>query len=527
MSMAKPRSRPQLSMQAAYYADDLGGIADGHWCYRFYEHVFLAFDDAQFADLYQDKGRCPISPRLLICISLLQYLHRVPDRLAVEQSIGSRYWRIALGIQPGYAGFDPSVLCNFRKRLVAGNQQRLAFETVLGKLRELGLVKHQRQARVDGTFLLADIALLSRLDLLRETLRLVVCELWRVRPELHENLGFLRLHEQYSEEIWLGKAGGGDEQLQAVGRDGQALLALCGDSEVKGKDVLARVLAENFEFSESDEGPAPKPPAQLPPGHMVSPHEPDVEVGKKGDQLWNGDKVHLVETVPYAGQPGFLIDLLRTGPRVPDVNVLAELAQRLHLRLPTVDLLLADGGYAAAGHTKTLAALGLDLITPPRLGNSKGLFPASDFTYDFVQQVATCPAGQHSSSWYQTKTRLRLKFSKGQCAGCPLRASCTSSAHAPRTLTLSVDFEQLCADRQRAGEAGFAKLYKLRAGIEATVSELVRCCGLRRSRYRGGPKRELHMLLAGAALNVRRMLHCLLRAGGRNQPAAGTVALAA
>ena len=34
--MAKPKSRPQLSMQAAYHADDLGGIEPGHWCYQFY-----------------------------------------------------------------------------------------------------------------------------------------------------------------------------------------------------------------------------------------------------------------------------------------------------------------------------------------------------------------------------------------------------------------------------------------------------------------------------------------------------------
>ena len=78
-----------------------------------------------------------------------------------------------------------------------------------------------------------------------------------------------------------------------------------------------------------------------------------------------------------------------------------------------------------------------------------------------------------------------------------------------------------------AREPEFAKLYKLRAGIEATVSELVRCCGLRRSRYRGGPKRELHVLLAGAALNVRRMLHCLTPPAGLPQPAPGAVALAA
>jgi hypothetical protein len=516
--MAKPKSHRQLSMGAAYYADDLGGIPDDHWCYRFFEHVFTTFDDAQFADLYEEKGRYPISPRLLICITLLQYMHHTPDRLAVENSIGSRYWRIALGIQPGYEGFHSTVLVNFRKRLVQGKKQRLAFETVVDKLGDLGLLKHNQRARVDGMALLANIAQLSRMDMLTEAFRLVVCDLWRVKPELREAPGFLRLHEQYSEEVWLGKAGCSDEKLKDLGRDGQALLALCGESAIKGKDVLARVLAENFDFSKTDQEPTPKPPEQLPPDHLVSPHEPDVEVGKKGDQLWNGDKVHLMESVPEEGLPGFLIDILRTGPRVPDVNVLEELAQRLRFAMPEVKALIADGGYASAANTKALIALGLDLIAPPRMGNSKGLFPASDFSYDFKRQVATCPAGQESSSWYETKTRLRIKFSKPKCAGCPSRAQCTSSAQDPRTLTLSLDFEQLCEDRRRAADPNFAKLYKLRAAIEATISELVHCCGLRRSRYRSGPKRELHVMLAGTALNVRRMLNYLVQEGRRTQP---------
>ena len=93
--MAKPTSKPQLSMEAAYYADDLGGIPEQHWCRRFFEHIFLKFKDSEFAGMYQVGGRYPVSPRMLMCICILQYMFGLSDRRAVEESIASRHWRFA------------------------------------------------------------------------------------------------------------------------------------------------------------------------------------------------------------------------------------------------------------------------------------------------------------------------------------------------------------------------------------------------------------------------------------------------
>lgn len=118
--MAKPRSRPQLSLDSAHLYDDAAGIPEDHWSRLFYEHVYLSFDDSQFADLYEEGGRYPISPSFLACLTLLQGMFGVSDRAAVENTIMRRDWRIALGIESDYQGFDPSVLTRFRQRLRAG-----------------------------------------------------------------------------------------------------------------------------------------------------------------------------------------------------------------------------------------------------------------------------------------------------------------------------------------------------------------------------------------------------------------------
>lgn len=47
--------------------------------------------------------------------------------------------------------------------------------------------------------------------------------------------------------------------------------------------------------------------------------------------------------------------------------------------------------------------------------------------------------------------------------------------------------------------------YKIRAGVEGTISQSVQRCGLRRSRYRGLAKTSLKHQLTGTAINLARI----------------------
>jgi len=518
--MGKPQSRPQLSLMAGRQYDDWGGLPANHWSYRFHEHVFCELDDGEFADLYEDGGRQPVSPRLLVCITILQYIHRVSDREAVERCIDSRSWRIALGIEPGYEGFHHTVLCYFRKRLLAHGEERRVFDVVLDRVRALGLLKGHTKVRVDATKLIANVAVLSRGDMIREAIRVVVCSLAKLAPKLRERRPeFARLYDAYHEEYWLGGRSDSSEDLRTLARDAQLALRLCGPYPVSGKETLAQILAENFTFV--GEEPEPKLPEELAPGHIATPHEPDAEIGKEDDELWTGDKVHIVETVTEDG-PGYVVDVLVTGPRVPDSNMTPEIVERVAEALPAVDTILDDSGYYSAANSVDAAGQGIDMISPPRQDTSKSALPASAFSYDFERQVARCPEGHESKSWRVGK-RLRIKFSRPVCRACPRRAECTTSPTEPRMLTLSPHYEQLQKDRARALTPEFKELYAQRAGIEATISELVHRCGLRRSRYRTKPKRELHALLSVAALNMRRLLRAPAAENEPNQQAAGVL----
>ena len=532
--MARPRSRPQLSFDTAYLYDDAAGIPEDHWSRGFFEHVYCAFDDADFAELYEDGGRYPVSPSLLSGLTLLQYMFGASDRVAVENTIMRRDWRIALGITRDYAGFDPSVLCRFRQRLVAHGREREILDRVLGKLGELGLLAGRRKLRVDATHVVADVTRLSRAEVIREAMRVVVCAAYKRYPELRDRADFRCLYETYGEEVWVGGGSGrqvSDEELAELGRDAVLLLSLVGPREVKGGAILAQVLEENFEVEGAEEHPPPRDGEQRPRDRIATPHDPDARYGKKRNYKWLGDKAHFVETADR-DRINFLIDVMVTDPRIADSTVLLKLAWRSRLAVREAETLLADTGYAAAANSRQAAEMGLDLIAPPRFSNRSGKIPLSEFGLDFERRVATCPEGRESLWWRERDRDLQIRFDMKVCAACPRRAECTDSTRG-RTLAPSREYQQLLRDRARAETADWRALYRQRAGIEATISELVHRCGLRRSRYRGAPFRALHVFLSAAALNVRRMLRAILeqRAGcsasASALPALSAAALAA
>jgi len=142
--MSKPKSKPQLSLDAAHLSDQAAGIPHDDWSRFFFEQIHCSFNDADFTDLCEQGDRYPISPALPACLTILQYMFRVSDRAAVENTVMRRDWRIALGRTDDWAGFDPSVLCNFRKRLVRHGRDRERLRPPGGGLsrrpRERGLV---------------------------------------------------------------------------------------------------------------------------------------------------------------------------------------------------------------------------------------------------------------------------------------------------------------------------------------------------------------------------------------------------
>src|SRR6266581_2494664 len=124
-----------------------------------------------------DNGRVALEPVLMLGVSILQELDGVPDRQAVEMVRYHAGWNFALNRQIGDEVFHATSLVNFRNRLEEHQQGALAFTTILTALQEAGLISRQSRQRLDSTQMFGRVAKMSRLDCVRESVRLTLQEL--------------------------------------------------------------------------------------------------------------------------------------------------------------------------------------------------------------------------------------------------------------------------------------------------------------------------------------------------------------
>ena len=141
----------------------------------------------------EENGRPSVEPVLVLGVTLLQFVEKVPDRGAVERLRYHLGWKYALNHEMNDPVFDSTVLARFWGELLGREQGRLLFERILKGLQDAGLIARKYKQRLDFTHVLGMIAKMSRLECVRESIRLALRELDLIlgegeRPEFWEVL---------------------------------------------------------------------------------------------------------------------------------------------------------------------------------------------------------------------------------------------------------------------------------------------------------------------------------------------------
>ncbi len=89
---------------------------------RMRDHLGSIFDDQQFADLFSATGQPAVSPHRLALTTILQFTEGLSDQQAADAVRTRIDWKFALSLELTDPGFDSSVLCEFRSRLIAGGR---------------------------------------------------------------------------------------------------------------------------------------------------------------------------------------------------------------------------------------------------------------------------------------------------------------------------------------------------------------------------------------------------------------------
>lgn len=138
------------------------------------------------------------------------------------------------------------------------------------------------------------------------------------------------------------------------------------------------------------------------------------------------------------------------------------------------------------------------------------------FSVDWQTQVVTCPEGNRNQHWYpaadsQGEPIIQVLFPASVCQPCLNRSRCTRAKAGGRTIVLRAEGRHAMLQTARAYQRtdAFTQTYRLRNGIEGTLSQALRNSGLRQSRYIGMPKTHLQSIATAVATNILRAIHWL------------------
>lgn len=500
----------------------------GNALMRLRDHLGPIYTDAQFTALFPHDGQPALSPGKLALVSVLQFAEGLSGRQAADAVRNRIDWKYVLALELDDPGFDSSVLCEFRSRLLAGGAERQLFETLLGLLREQGLLKARGKQRTDSTHVLAAVVMLNRLECVGETLRHALnvvatvapdCLGTRVPPSWYERYG-----QRFEEYRLPPKKEDRYALAEEIGADGLQLLQwIDGEQEwawlreIPVVQILRRVWIQQFYACNGGSAVHWRVAEDLPPAPLLisSPYDPDARWSKKRETSWTGYKVHLSETRDD-DLPHVITNVETTNATTADHSMTSLIQTHLAERdlLPSEHIV--DMGYVTSEQLATSREQEIDLLGPMREDNSWQTragagFGVACFAIDWERQQATCPLGKTSAIWCPTTDNrgirvINIRFAHADCAACPQRAQCVSSSRS-RALTIRERpaYEAAVAARQRQSTEAFKQSYARRAGIEGTLSQSVRMGDLRRTRYIGLPKTQLLHSLIATALNVVRI----------------------
>jgi transposase len=499
---------------------------------RLRDEFDVLYEDADFAALYPTRGQPGLAPWRLALVTVFQFLEHLSDRQAADAVRARIDWKYALGLELTDPGFHFSVLAEFRARLVAGGAEHLLLDRMLERFKARGLVKARGRQRTDSTHVLAAVHDLHLLELVAETLRAALDDLAAVVPGWLRGIARPGWFERYGRRVEDYRLPKRREEREAlalvVGADGFALLDALDapDAPPAARAVpMVATLREvwRIHYAREGDGPRWRAGSELPPvgERLQSPYDPEAHYSTKRQMEWSGYKVHVSEACD--DDAAHLVTHVLTCPAMqPDMASTAEIHRRLVDKgLPPAEHFV-DAGYVDAAllvgsrRDHGIALEGPVRAMPRRPGAAGQAYEQRHFAIDWEREQVTCPQGKVSVTWRAGldevgAPRIQAVFSRTDCGACATRPLCTSAKEGRRSVYFHprAEYEALNAARARMHDPAWKRRYRVRAGVEGTLSQGVRAFGMRRSRYIGLAKTGLQQACTAAAMNALRAVQWL------------------
>ena len=496
---------------------DVGALA-GHLVPAGSMFAFLAghraevFPDDDYADLFAPagKGRPSVPATQMAAVLTLQALHGFSDRETAEAVRFDVRWKAAIGAALDDPGFDPSTLVYWRRRLAASARPHRVNDAVRKVVEETGVLRGRRRRAVDSTILDDAVATQDTVTQLVSAVRRVAREV----PGAAELIAARCTGHDYSkpgkpQADW-GDPAAKDALVSALVNDaGEVVAAFAGadlgEGAASALALLALVAGQDVEPAEGSDGRDGRwrIARKVAQDRVISAVDEQARHTRKSPSARrDGYRAHLAADPETGIITGERLTMA-CGDENSDAAVAAELAEDEAARGPGGPLAwYGDSAYGAGELRAALAAAGQRAVIKPGPLRPAvpGGFTVDDFAADHAAGTVTCPAGIT-----RRVTPARSVTFGAACAGCPLRARCTT-AKAGRSLELHEHDALLRA--ARAEWPAIRDDYRAwRPNVERAVAQVATQRGRRlKLRYRGTAPNDAWLKTRTAALNLRNLI---------------------
>ena len=466
------------------------------WAEVFRNEALALIEGERFAPMYSpDMGRPNRAVQTVLGVLVLKEMFDLTDMEALEFN---PLWHHALRLEMEEAHLAQKTLHNFRVRLMEHDGGRLAFcETTDRMIEALGL--RTGKQRLDSTHVMSNTAVLTRLGLFCETVRVFLLAVSREHPGLGEGIGD-GLAQRYLKET--GEASRYEDARSGEGRR-RLVDRFRGTAVAKMEEygLLERLLHEQCHMGrhrdgrpgadddDAEEGKVPvalREPKEVRSSSMQTPHDPAVTYsGHKG----KGYEVQVSETCEEGNAVQMITHVEVTPSSGSDAGVTVGVIDTLRERGIGPSALWCDTSYGSGHNGWEAERRGTELVSPvggrvsaeADRGDGPVRLTAADFDIDVTaRRAAVCPAGHEAVSEYEDEEapeRVEMHFAREVCGSCKLRSRCPVRWRRRPELggewspsgayVLSADLARVNIGRRRRAESDgqWRRRYGLRAGI--------------------------------------------------------------
>ena len=467
------------------------------------------FGDEDFADLFPSgKGRPSVPASVMASVMVLQVLHDYSDAEAAEAARCDLRWKAACGFPLDHAGFDPSTLVYWRRRLAKSGRPHRISDAVRRVIGETGVLKGRRRRAVDSTILADAVATQDTITQLVSAIRRCA----RLVPGAAELIASECTGHDYSQpgkpRIDWDDPAAKAALVSALVNDANVLVAAFKDAELDEQAasalaLLALVAGQDVEPAEGSDGTDGRwrIARKVAGDRVISTVDADARHTRKSpENRRDGYRAH-VAACPETG----LITNEQLTKAAGEENSDAAIAAALLAAEDSPAEVYGDSAYGTGDLRAAMKEAGHTAVIKPRPLKSavEGGFTLDDFAVDETAGTVTCPAGVTR----RISARRHVTFGAA-CRGCPLRARCTASKTGRDLILHEHDALLRAARRDWAARPGPREDYrKYRPNIERAISQVASRGGRRlKLRYLGTARNNAWLKNRTAALNLRNLL---------------------